>query len=465
MAKIKTKFLCSECGHETSGWMGRCPGCGQFNTMVEERIVTSAPAGRAGRSGGWAGQSGAAAGANIVTLDEVTSGEGRRFATGMAEFDRVLGGGLVDGSLVLVGGDPGIGKSTLLLQACEKIGKQGTALYVSGEESPSQVKLRAERLGIDGSRIRLLSETSFDIIAATIAAEKPALTVIDSIQTMYAEELSSAPGTVSQVREVAGGLLRLAKHQGGVIVLVGHVTKDGAIAGPRVLEHMVDTVLYFEGERQGSYRILRATKNRFGATDELGIFEMRDTGLVGVENASQAMLAGRPLGVPGSVVAACVEGTRPILVEIQALLNASAYGTPQRMSQGIDRNRIIMLTAVMDRRLKLGLSNMDSFLNVVGGLRIDETAADLAVVCAIASTFRDQAIRPDTVVFGEVGLSGEIRPVTHVDRRVVEAGRMGFASCILPGGCRRATERIRADRLPELLFVDNIHEALDVVTG
>ena len=430
--------------------------------MVEERTITG-PASRGTRTGGWLGRDKPAAGSTaVVSLNDVPSGEGRRFATGLGELDRVLGGGLVEGSLVLVGGDPGIGKSTLLLQACEKIALHGDALYVSGEESPSQVKLRAERLGIDGSRIRLLSETSFETIAATITAEKPVLAVIDSIQTMYAEDLTSAPGTVSQVREVAGGLLRIAKGLGTVIVLVGHVTKDGSLAGPRVLEHMVDTVLYFEGERQSSFRILRATKNRFGATDELGIFEMRDTGLVGVENASQAMLSGRPIGVPGSAVAACVEGTRPILVEIQALLNESAYGSPQRMSQGIDRNRVAMLTAVMDRRMKLGLSNMDSFLNVVGGLKVEETAADLAVVCAIASTFRDRPIRADTVIFGEVGLSGEIRPVSNVDRRIVEAARMGFAACILPGSARRAAERLRAERLPELFFVDNIHEALDI---
>ncbi|MBP7402370.1 MAG: DNA repair protein RadA [Clostridia bacterium] len=464
MAKTKTTYFCGECGYETSGWMGRCPGCGQYNTMVEERVATGASARNGAKPAGWLARGADAAG-TAVPLDSVPTGEGRRFATGMPELDRVLGGGFVQGSLVLVGGDPGIGKSTLLLQACDQVGSHGNALYVSGEESPSQVKLRAERLGIGGAGIRLLSETSFDAIAASITAEKPVLAVIDSIQTMYAEDLSSAPGTVSQVREVTGGLLRIAKAQGTVVVLVGHVTKDGSIAGPRVLEHMVDTVLYFEGERQSSFRILRATKNRFGATDELGIFEMRDTGLVGVENASQAMLSGRPLGVPGSVVAACMEGTRPILVEIQALLNESAFAAPQRMSQGIDRNRVAMLTAVMDRRLRLGLSNMDSFLNVVGGLRIEETAGDLAVVCAIASTFRDRPLRPDTVVFGEVGLSGEIRTVGSVDRRIIEAGRMGFTSCVLPGGVRRATERIRADKLPELFFVDNIHEALDVALG
>lgn len=430
--------------------------------MIEERVVTG-PAARGARSGGWlAGDSKIASTSQVVALADVSSGEGKRFPIGINELDRVLGGGLVEGSLVLVGGDPGIGKSTLLLQACGKISVHSDALYVSGEESPSQVKLRAERLGIDGGRIRLLAETSFEAIASAIKAEKPILAVIDSIQTMYAEDLTSAPGTVSQVREVAGGLLRVAKSLGTVIVLVGHVTKDGAIAGPRVLEHMVDTVLYFEGERQSSFRILRAIKNRFGATDELGIFEMRESGLVGVENASQAMLTGRPLGVPGSVVAACVEGTRPILVEIQALLNESAYGSPQRMSQGIDRNRVAMLTAVLDRRLRLGLSNMDSFLNVVGGLRIEETASDLAVVCAIASTFRDRPVRADTVVFGEVGLSGEIRSVSNIDRRIMEASRMGFSACVLPGGARRAAERIRSDRLPELFFVDNINEALDI---
>lgn len=468
MAKAKTVFFCSECGHESAGWLGRCPGCGAWNTFVEEKAPdarsAAGPGGRAGVRGWLPSEPGRASGApsGAVDLAEVASGTEQRFATGIREMDRVLGGGFVKGSLVLVGGDPGIGKSTLLLQVCDRGRFEGKVLYVSGEESPQQVRLRAERLGALNGRIRLLAETSFEAVARAIEAERPLLAVVDSIQTMYAEDLTSAPGSVAQVREVAAGLLRVAKSLGTTIVLVGHVTKDGAIAGPRILEHMVDTVLYFEGDRHGAYRILRAVKNRFGATDELGIFEMRDTGLEQVENASQAMLSGRATDVPGSVVTCCIEGTRPLLVEIQALLSPSVYPSPRRMAQGFDAGRVTMLMAVLERRTPIGLGNMDAYVNVVGGLQVDEPASDLAVVAAVAGSFRNRAVRAGTVLFGEVGLTGEIRPVAHPERRTIEAARLGFTRCVLPGGCRRAMERVEVPDGIGLVYVDTVGEALDV---
>ncbi len=467
MAKAKTVFLCTECGHEASGWLGRCPGCGAWNTMVEERAPSAAPVpgpgGRAGVRGWLPAAEGTPTGASgAVDLAQVASGAEQRFATGIREMDRVLGGGFVKGSLVLVGGDPGIGKSTLLLQVCDRGKFDGKVLYVSGEESPQQVRLRAERLGALHGRIRLLAETSFEAVARAIEAERPLLAIVDSIQTMYAEELSSAPGSVGQVREVTAGLLRVAKTLGTAIVLVGHVTKDGAIAGPRILEHMVDTVLYFEGDRHGTYRILRAVKNRFGATDELGIFEMRDTGLEPVDNASQAMLAGRATDVPGSVVTACMEGTRPLLVEIQALLSPTVYPSPRRMAQGLDAGRVTMLLAVLEKKMPVGLGNMDAYVNVVGGLSIDEPASDLAVVASVAGSFRNRAVRAGTVLFGEVGLTGEVRSVSNPERRAIEAARLGFTRCVLPGACRRAMERSGAPDGIALVYVDTVGEALDV---
>jgi DNA repair protein RadA/Sms len=469
MAKVKTVFLCTECGYESAGWLGKCPGCGGWNTLVEERSTSSAAStGKSGNGGGTRGwlpvDAAAASGqkSGAVDLMDVAAGSEQRFATGIREMDRVLGGGFVRGSLVLVGGDPGIGKSTLLLQVCDRGAFEGKVLYVSGEESPQQVRLRAERLGAMSGRIRLLAETSFEAVARAIDAERPVLAVVDSIQTMYSDDLNSAPGSVGQVREVTAGLLRVAKSLGTTIVLVGHVTKDGAIAGPRVLEHMVDTVLYFEGDRHGTYRILRAVKNRFGATDELGIFEMRDTGLEEVDNASQAMLSGRATDVPGSVVTACMEGTRPLLVEIQALLSPSVYPSPRRMAQGFDAGRVTMLMAVLEKKTPIGLGNMDAYVNVVGGLQIDEPASDLAVVAAVAGSFRNRAVRAGTVLFGEVGLTGEIRPVAHPERRVIESARLGFTCCILPGACRRSMERSSTPDGIDLIYVDTVGEALDV---
>ncbi len=463
MSKGKSRFFCSECGQETSGWLGRCPGCGAWNTLVEEK---AAPAGQSPSRGPWAGTGPArqANAAGIIQLADVTAGAEDRLSSGIHEFDRVLGGGFVKGSLVLIGGDPGIGKSTLLLQALSSIGQRHKTLYISGEESPQQIRLRADRLGLPGGlSIAVLAATDFAAIAAALERDKPDLAIVDSIQTLYVEELSAAPGSVSQIREATAGLLRLAKTRNITIVLVGHVTKDGSLAGPRVLEHMVDTVLYFEGERQQSYRILRAVKNRFGATDELGIFEMTDRGLQEVDNASQALLSGRPIQVPGSVVTACMEGTRPILVEIQALLNESAYGSPQRMAQGLDRNRITMLLAVLEKQFRFGLNNMDTYANVVGGLRVAETAADLAVVAAIMSSLKNKPIRASSLVFGEVGLTGEIRSIGQADRRIQEAARLGFTSFILPGSCRPGLAKIKLPDICDLFFVDRISEALDLL--
>ncbi len=464
MAKAKTIFQCSECGHETSGWLGRCPGCGSWNTLTETRINPQiSPA--ASRRGPWLNPEDAAAGhdaASIMNLSDISGDENNRFSSGLPELDRVLGGGFVPGSLILLGGDPGIGKSTLLLQVLGKA-SPGTTLYVSGEESARQVRLRADRLEVPPAHIRMLAATGFSDIAAALIREKPQLAVIDSIQTVYVDDLTAAPGSVSQVREAAAGLLRIAKGQGTTIVLVGHVTKDGSIAGPRVLEHMVDTVLYFEGDRQHSYRMIRAAKNRFGATDELGLFEMSDRGLLPVASASRIFLEGWPRQVPGSVVTACMEGTRPLLIEIQALLNDASFTSPQRMAQGIDRNRLILLLAVLEKKFHFGLNNQDAYLNVVGGIRLNEPAADLAIVSALISSMKERPVRDGVLVFGEVGLSGEIRGVANADRRIMEAAQMGFQSFIVPGSCRKACERLSLSESSDLFYVDRISEALDLL--
>ena len=466
MARKSSLFRCTACGYESSGWLGRCPGCGEWNSLQEERVdprPTAAKARIAGR--GWLeGDERPVSGPTVepLALESVEAAPVPRMATGLPEFDRVLGGGFVRGSLVLVGGDPGIGKSTLLLQACGT-GRYGSpVLYISGEESSRQVRLRADRLKVPDGRVRLLPATDFEAVAQALVRDRPALAVVDSIQTLYSDDIASAPGSVSQVRDVTAGLLRLAKKLDTTIVLVGHVTKDGAIAGPRVLEHMVDTVLYFEGERHQMFRILRAVKNRFGATDELGIFEMREDGLHGIDNPSHALLSGRPLDVPGSVVTACMEGTRPLLVEIQALLAEAAYGTARRMAQGIDPQRVTLLMAVLEKRASLGLYNMDAYVNVVGGIRVDEPAADLAVVAAIAGSFRNRPVRASTLLIGEVGLTGEIRPVSSVERRVQEGVRLGFARLVLPSADRRVLSRMRLDPAVELLYADRIGDALDM---
>lgn len=465
MAKTKSSYYCVECGHETSGWMGRCPGCGSYNSM-QEALKSSPDKNKSVSRGSWLeGIDGESIPLpdRIVTLDSIEQSRTFRTKTGIAELDRVLGGGFVQGSLVLLGGDPGIGKSTLLLQVAGKWPSDHVVLYISGEESLQQIKMRADRLGIVNNSLKLMAATDFSSLAASIGALRPALTIIDSIQTMYVDELTAAPGSVSQVREVSAGLLRLAKQLQTTIVLVGHVTKDGSIAGPRVLEHMVDTVLYFEGENIQNFRMLRAVKNRFGATDELGVFEMSEAGLVSVENASMALLDGRPQNVAGSVITACMEGTRPLLLEIQALMNETGYAAPLRMAQGFDRSRLSMLLAVAEKTLKHGLGNLDAYINVVGGLKVNETSADLAIICAVLSSVHGKPLRADTLVCGELGLTGEIRTIAQADRRAMEAARMGFKYMVLPSGCRKQMEKSALSESIELLYVDHLREAMDIV--
>lgn len=423
----KTVFFCQNCGHEESKWLGQCPACKEWNTFVEEKVTVS----RGSTSA--ASEAGKERVSKVVTLSSVSVEEDERIRTGIAELDRVLGGGIVQGSLVLVGGDPGIGKSTLLLQVCQRLSDAGkNVLYISGEESGKQIKLRANRMGTFSEHLYLLCETNLELIRQTIERQKPDMVVIDSIQTMYNEEVSSAPGSVSQVRESTNILMQLAKGMNISIFIVGHVTKEGTVAGPRVLEHMVDTVLYFEGDRHASYRILRGVKNRFGSTNEIGVFEMRKEGLVEVENPSEFMLSGRPEHASGSVVACAMEGTRPILMEIQALVCRSNFGMPRRTAAGLDYNRVNLLMAVLEKRSGLPLSNYDAYVNIAGGIRMNEPAADLGIVMAIASSYKNRVIPEDTIVFGEVGLSGEVRAVSMPEQRVAEARKLGFKTCIIP---------------------------------
>lgn len=471
MAKKNTTFFCSECGYESSKWLGKCLGCGAWNTMVETRSVTGGSKASKKKAGegirGWLDglPENGEQGNELCELAEIEVTELHRVTSGLAEFDRVLGGGFVPGSLVLVGGDPGIGKSTLLLQAADNNGFGGTTLYICGEESPAQVKLRAARLGIKGGKLKLYAEIIFEKIADVLIRIKPDFVIVDSIQTIYSDELSSAPGSVSQIREVTAGFLRLAKGFGCTIVLVGHVTKDGAIAGPRVLEHMVDTVLYFEGEQHNNLRMIRGFKNRFGPTNELGVFEMTGRGFIPLANASAAMIAGRPIGVPGSAVTACIEGTRPFLLEIQVLLNDTVYGMPQRISQGLDRTRVNMLLAILEKHLGLKPGNMDAFCNVVGGLRIDDPSSDLAVAAAITSSYRDIPVHAGLLLIGEIGLTGELRPVSAIDRRVIEGARLGFTGCVVPGSCRKQLQALKSEELPEIYYADSLAEALEMALG
>ena len=421
--KQKTTFFCKECGFESPKWLGQCPGCKEWDSFVEEPVVKTA----AGRSVTVTEHREPSKLSEIVTNDEV------RTLTGIGELDRVLGGGIVTGSLVLVGGDPGIGKSTLLLQMCKQLAEAGKdVLYVSGEESVKQIKMRADRLGTFQKELFLLSETDLDIVTEVIGRKKPEIVIIDSIQTMYREDISSAPGSVSQVRECTNTLMQIAKGRSITIFLVGHVTKEGVVAGPRVLEHMVDTVLYFEGDRSAMYRILRAVKNRFGATNEMGVFEMVQSGLKEVANPSAYLLEGRSLDSSGTVTACLMEGTRPIMLEVQALVCRTSFGLPRRTSAGIDGNRVNLLIAVLEKRMGMALSSCDAYVNVTGGIKISEPALDLAVVMAIAGSFRDRVIDAHTVIFGEVGLAGEIRGVSMVQQRINEAARLGFTCCILP---------------------------------
>lgn len=422
MAKQKNVFFCKECGYEASKWMGQCPACKAWDTFVEEPPLKAKE--KASGSGLFM---------EPELLAKVSTTENNRITTGLIEMDRVLGGGIVIGSLVLVGGDPGIGKSTLLLQICRELtDKKHSVLYISGEESLQQIKMRADRLGTFQGDLLLLSETNLDNIEEILRSRKPEVVVIDSIQTMYKEDIGAAPGSVSQVRETTGVLMHLAKGLGITIFIVGHVTKEGVVAGPRVLEHMVDTVLYFEGEDKASYRILRAVKNRFGSTNEIGVFEMQDKGLREVLNPSEFMLQGKPEDEPGSVVAASMEGTRPILVEVQALVCQTNFNMPRRTSAGTDYNRVNLLMAVLEKRIGIQMSGMDAYVNVAGGMKINEPALDLAIVLALLSSYRNLSLDEHTICFGEIGLTGEIRGVGMAEQRVLEAEKMGFHTCILP---------------------------------
>lgn len=448
MAKAKKSiFFCQNCGHEESKWLGQCPVCKEWNTFAEEKAASvKQGAARAVRE------------AELVSLSCVSTDEDERIRTGIEELDRVLGGGIVRGSLVLVGGDPGIGKSTLLLQVCQRLADlDKKILYISGEESLRQIKLRANRMGDFKDTLSLLCETNLDIIRGVIKQYKPEMAVIDSIQTMYSEEVGSAPGSVSQVRESTNILLQLAKGLDISIFIVGHVTKEGTVAGPRVLEHMVDTVLYFEGDRHASYRLLRGVKNRFGSTNEIGVFEMQKSGLAEVENPSEFMLSGKPEHASGSVVACAMEGTRPMLMEIQALVCRSNFGMPRRTAAGLDYNRVNLLMAVLEKRLGLPLSNYDAYVNIAGGIRLSEPAADLGIVMAIVSSYKNKPVSEDMIVFGEVGLSGEIRAVTMPEQRVAEAKKLGFHTCIIPEVSCKAVGEVSG---MEVIGVKSVNQAI-----
>ena len=452
MAKAKKSiYFCQNCGHEESKWLGQCPMCREWNTFVEEKVTVSK--GTAAKN--------TVREAEVVTLSSVSTDQEDRMKTDIEELDRVLGGGVVPGSLVLVGGDPGIGKSTLLLQVCKRLSDQERkVLYISGEESLKQIKLRANRMGTFSDHLLLLCETNLETIRQVIEREHPAVAVIDSIQTMYSEEVTAAPGSVSQVREATNTLMQIAKGLNITIFIVGHVTKEGTVAGPRVLEHMVDTVLYFEGDRHASYRILRGVKNRFGSTNEIGVFEMRETGLEEVPNPSEYMLNGRPEDASGSVVACSMEGTRPILMEIQALVCRSNFGMPRRTAAGTDYNRVNLLMAVLEKRVGLPLSNYDAYINIAGGIRMNEPAIDLGIVMAIVSSYKNQPISPGTIVFGEVGLSGEVRAVSMPEQRVAEARKLGFKTCIMPQVSKDMLKKIEGI---EVIGVKSVNQAMNLI--
>jgi DNA repair protein RadA/Sms len=455
MAKAPTTiYVCQSCGNQSRKWLGKCPDCGSWNSFVEERARVAAKKEGAAMRGGFQMRE-----VKPVAYSEIESQDDARVSSGIAEFDRVLGGGVVPGSLVLIGGDPGIGKSTLLAQAADKLSGQGlTVLYVSGEESERQIKMRGERLGLEAANLFLLPETNLENIFGEIERMRPDIIIVDSIQTVFSSGIESAPGSVSQVREVAGQFLMLAKNRGIPVFLIGHVTKEGSIAGPKALEHIVDTVLYFEGERHHNHRIVRATKNRFGAANEVGVFEMTGAGLVAVANPSEMFLQERPIGVAGSVVTACMEGTRPVLVEIQALVSGSKYGTGRRMTQGVDQNRVALLIAMLEKRVGFHLMGDDVFVNIAGGLEIDEPAADLGVVIAIASSFKNVPVDALTAVFGEVGLTGEVRGAMQAQGRAREAQTLGFKKIIMPASNTTGLERLLGTRV---VGVRSVEEALD----
>ena len=444
--KTKTTFFCTECGNETAKWSGKCPACGAWNTLVESEKAR----------GGSSVRPAAVHRPKPQRLDEVDTLEEARFTTGISEFDRVLGGGAVRGSMILIGGAPGIGKSTLLMQMCGKLNGE-KIMYVSGEESQRQLKMRAQRLGVNGGELYILPETRLGEILDCADELKPDVMIVDSVQTLYNSDISSAPGSVSQVRECTMSIMQMSKSSGITTFVVGHINKDGAIAGPKVLEHMVDCVLYFEGERTLSHRILRAAKNRFGSTNEIGVFEMLDNGLREVENPSEMLLSGRPVNIPGTCVACVMEGSRPILAEIQALVTPSTYSSPRRNSNGIDYNRSYLLMAVIEKRGGLSVSNCDMYLNVIGGLELDEPAADLATVLAIASSHLDRPVGSDVAAVGEIGLTGEIRAVNSLEQRLKEVARLGFKRCVVPAHIRG---ELRAPDGLELMPVRSVREAI-----
>ena len=453
MAKEKVIYYCQSCGAESSKWMGQCPVCKEWNTLVEEVVSSKKGARSVNRQ---------EIKAKVTKLKDIETTKKERIRTKIGELDRVLGGGIVPGSMILVGGDPGIGKSTLLLQVCKHLADDGRKiLYVSGEESLQQIKIRAERIGKFTDSLSLLCETNLDIIGEIVKREMPEIVVIDSIQTMYNENVASAPGSVSQVRESTGTLMQMAKGLGIAFFIIGHVTKEGVVAGPRVLEHMVDTVLYFEGDRHAAYRILRGVKNRFGSTNEIGVFEMRSAGLKEVENPSEFMLGGKPEGASGSVVACSMEGTRPILLEVQALVCHSNFGIPRRTAAGTDFNRVNLLMAVLEKRVGLQMGACDAYVNIAGGIKMNEPAIDLGIVLALVSSYKNRPIDEKTICFGEVGLSGEVRAVNMAEQRVLEAKKLGFSTCILPEVSKASMKEIEGIRL---IGVKNVKDAITYVT-
>ncbi|MCI8965468.1 MAG: DNA repair protein RadA [Clostridia bacterium] len=447
MAKASTIFVCNSCGYDSQKWLGKCPSCNQWNTFVEEKVIKSASTKELSIKKS----------AEVTSLNSIEKKEISRVKSGFSELDRVLGGGFVNGSLTLLGGEPGIGKSTLILQICDKIQGDGKVLYVSGEESGEQIKLRADRLNISNKEIMFLGETDINIIESTIENIKPKLVIIDSIQTMYSDEITSAPGSVSQVREITSKIMRICKAQAITTIIIGHVTKDGNIAGPRVLEHMVDTVLYLEGERYFSYRVLRGVKNRFGSTNEIGMFEMRGEGMCEINNPSSVLISEREEATAGSILVASLEGTRPILIEVQALTSQTVFGLPRRNANGVDYNRLTLLMAVLEKKAGLNLSSQDVYVNIVGGIKLNEPAIDLGMIVAVASSFKNISVKEDVVVIGEVGLTGEIRSVNMIEKRIKEVEKLGFKTCIIPESNKKVLkEKFKLD----IIGAKNIVDAL-----